>query len=155
MLWLRGSNGTSSLRERKLRSLASQSSGELDVLRLNGDALGMDGTKVGILEEGDEVGLDGFLKSADGGRLETEVRLEVLGDFTNKTLKWKLSDEELCRLLVATDLTESNSSWLISVGLLDTSSGGCGLASCLRGELLARGLATSGFAGSLLGTSHF
>lgn len=50
---------------------------------MDGDTLGVDGAKVGVLEERDEVRLDGFLKSADGGGLEAQVGLEVLGDFTN------------------------------------------------------------------------
>jgi len=112
---------------------------------LDGDALGVDGAKVGVLEQADEVCLNGFLESTDGGRLESEVRLEVLCDFTNQTLEGELSDEELGRLLVTTNLTESDGSWLVSVGLLDTSGRWCGLASCLGGELLTRCLATGGF----------
>jgi hypothetical protein len=77
--------------------------------------------------------------------LEAEVRLEVLGDFTDETLEWEFADKELSRLLVATDLTESNGTRLIAMGLLDTAGRGSGLASGLGGELLARGLATSGF----------
>ncbi len=50
---------------------------------LNGDTLGVDGAQVGVLKEGDEVRLDRLLESADGRRLEAEVGLEVLGDFTN------------------------------------------------------------------------
>jgi len=88
---------------------------------LDGDTLGVDGAQVGVLEEGDEVSLNGLLKSTNGGRLEAEVGLEVLGDLTDETLEGELSDEELGRLLVTTDLTESDSSWLVSVGLLDTS----------------------------------
>ena len=68
----------------------------------------MDGAQVGVLEEGDEVSLDRLLESANGGALEAEVRLEVLGDFTDQTLEGQLADEELGRLLVATDLTESD-----------------------------------------------
>ena len=34
--------------------------------------------------------------------------LEVLSDLTNETLEGELADEELGRLLVATDLTESD-----------------------------------------------
>ena len=64
---------------------------------------------------------NGLLKSTNGGRLESEVGLEVLGDLTNQTLEWELSDEELSGFLVTTDLTESDGSWLVSVGLLDTS----------------------------------
>lgn len=43
----------------------------------------MDGAEVGVLEEGDEVRLDGLLESTDGRRLEAEIRLEVLGDLTD------------------------------------------------------------------------
>ena len=68
----------------------------------------MDGAEVGVLEERDEVGLDGLLESADGGALEAEVALEVLCNLTNQTLERELADEELSRLLVATDLTESD-----------------------------------------------
>lgn len=51
--------------------------------RLDSDTLGVDGAQVGVLEEGDEVGLDRLLQGADGGRLEAEVGLEVLGDLTD------------------------------------------------------------------------
>jgi len=105
-----------------LRTLTTEATSQLDVLRLDGDTLGVDGAQVGILEEGHEVGLDGLLESTDGGRLEAEIGLEVLCDFTDETLERKLADEELSRLLVTTNLTESDSSWLVSVGLLDTSS---------------------------------
>jgi len=80
----------------------------LDVLGLDGDTLGVDGAQVGVLEEGDEVRLDGLLQSTDGGRLEAEVGLEVLGDLTDQTLEGELADEQLSGLLVATDLTESD-----------------------------------------------
>ena len=80
----------------------------------------MDGAEVGVLEERDEVSLNGLLESADGRRLEAEVRLEVLGDLTNQTLEGELADEELGRLLVATDLTESDGTGLVAVRLLDT-----------------------------------
>lgn len=43
----------------------------------------MDGAEVGVLEEGDEVGLDRLLEGADGRGLEAEVALEVLSDFTD------------------------------------------------------------------------
>ena len=80
----------------------------------------MDGAEVGVLKEGDEVSLNGLLKSADGGGLEAKIRLEVLGDLTNKTLERQLADEKLGRLLVATDLTESDGTRLVAVRLLDT-----------------------------------
>ena len=71
----------------------------------------MDGAQVGVLEERDEVGLNGLLESTDGRGLETEIGLEVLGDLTDQTLEGELPDQELSGLLVATDLTESDSTW--------------------------------------------
>jgi hypothetical protein len=140
--------------EVNLRALTTETAGKLDVLGLDGDTLGVDGAQVGVLEEGDEVGLDGLLKSTDGGRLEAEVRLEVLSNFTNKTLEGQLADQELSGLLVATDLTESDGTGLVAVRLLDTSGGGSGLTGSLGGELLTGSLATSGLTGSLLSAGH-
>lgn len=92
----------------RLRTLTTEAAGKLDVLGLDGDTLGVDGAEVGVFEERDEVGLDGLLESADGRALEAQVGLEVLGDFTDQTLEGELADQELGRLLVATDLTESD-----------------------------------------------
>ena len=50
---------------------------------MDGDTLGVDGAQVGVLEQGDEVRLDGLLQSTNGGGLEAEIGLEVLGDLTN------------------------------------------------------------------------
>lgn len=55
----------------------------------------MDGAQVGVLEKRDEVGLNGLLESTDGGGLETEVGLEVLVDFTDRTLEGGLADQKL------------------------------------------------------------
>jgi hypothetical protein len=68
----------------------------LQVLWLDGDSLGVDGGQVGVLEEGDEVSLGSLLEGHDGGRLESKISLEILGDFSDKTLEGELSDEELC-----------------------------------------------------------
>ena len=54
-----------------------------EILRLDGDTLSVDGGQVGVLEEGDEVSLNGLLESADGRGLEAKVALEVLGDLTD------------------------------------------------------------------------
>lgn len=96
------------LREKRhrLRALATEAARKLDVLALDGDTLGVDGAEVGVLEERDEVRLNGLLEGADSRALEAEVALEVLGDLTDKTLERQLADKELSRLLVATDLTE-------------------------------------------------
>lgn len=71
----------------------------------------MDGAQVGVLEERDEVSLNGLLESTDGRGLEAEIGLEILGDLTDQTLEGELADQELGGLLVATDLTESDGTW--------------------------------------------
>ena len=71
----------------------------------------MDGAQVGVLKEGDEVSLDGLLERTDGRRLEAEVRLEVLRDLADQALEGQLADQQLRRLLVTTDFTESDGSW--------------------------------------------
>ena len=134
---------------------ATVSAGLLDVLGLVCHTLGVDGGQVGVLEETDQVCLAGLLKGHDGRALEAEISLEVLSDFTYKTLEWQLADEKLGGLLVTTDLTESDGSWPVSVGLLDTSGGWGTLASCLGGELLARSLSSGRFTSGLFCSCHF
>lgn len=73
---------------------------------------------------------------------------------TYKTLERQLADEELGRLLVATDLTERDGSRAEAVRLLDAGARGRGLARRLGGNVLARRFAASRFTSSLLGTSH-
>jgi len=122
---------------------------------LDGDTLGVDGSQVGILEEGDEVSLGSLLESEDGRRLEAEIGLVVLSNLTNETLEGELADEQLGGLLITTDFTESDRSGPETMGLLDTSRDGDGsLASSLGSELLTRSLSTSRFTSGLLGTSH-
>ena len=51
-----------------------------------------------------------------------EAYLEVLGDFTDEPLEGQLPDEELGRLLVLSDLAESDGSGPEAMGLLDAAS---------------------------------
>ena len=97
----------------------------------------MDGAEVGVLEEGDEVRLGGLLESDDGGSLESEVVLEILGDLADKALEGQLADEELGGLLVSADLAEGDGSRAVSVRLLDSSGCRRALSGGLGGELLA------------------
>ena len=137
-----------------LGTLSTDAAGKLDVLGHDGDTLGVDGAQVGVLKETNQVSLRGLLEGHDGRGLEAEISLEVLGNFSDKALEGQLADEKLSGLLVTTDLTESNSTRAVTVGLLYTSGGRGRLASCLGGKLLPWGRATSGFASSLLGTGH-
>ena len=60
---------------RHLGALAADAAGELDVLGHDGDALGVDGAEVGVLEKADQVRLGCLLQGQDGRGLEAEVRL--------------------------------------------------------------------------------
>ena len=137
-----------------LGTFTTDTSGQLDVLGHDGDTLGMDRAQVGVLKKTNQVGLAGFLQSHNGRALESQVSLEILGNFPDQPLEGQFPDEQLSALLVTSDLSQSNGSRPVPVGLLDTSCGRGGLASCLGGELLAWGLASGGLAGGLLGTSH-
>ena len=137
-----------------LSTFSTDAASELDVLGHDGNPLGVDGAQVGVLEKSYQVSFRGFLKGHDGRGLETEVGLEVLGDFTDQTLERELPDEELSALLVTTDFTESNGTRPISVGFLYSSSSRSRFTSSLGGELLPGGLASGGLTGGLLSTSH-
>ena len=138
----------------RLSSFSSDTTSQLDVLGHDGDSLGVDGTEVGVFEQTNEVSLGSLLKSHDGGRLESQVGLEVLGDFSDETLEGQLTDEQLRRLLVTSDLAESNGSWTVTMWLLDSSGCWSRLAGSLGGQLLAGSLSSGGFTSGLLGTSH-
>jgi hypothetical protein len=138
-----------------LRAFAADTTSKLNILRHDSDTLGVDGAKVGILEQTNQVSLSSFLEGQNGGSLETKIGLEVLGNLTDKSLERELADEQVGGLLVATDLTESDGSRTVSVGLLDSSSGRGTLTSGLGGELLTRSLSSGGLACGLLGAGHF
>ena len=78
-----------------LSTFSTDTAGKLDVLGHDGHTLGVDGAQVGVLEETDQVSLAGLLQSHDGGALEAQIGLEVLGDLTDETLEGELADEEL------------------------------------------------------------
>lgn len=73
----------------------------------------------------------------DGGR---EAYLEVLRNFTNKPLEGQLADEELGRLLVPTDLAESDGTRPEAVRLLHTTSSGLKDTSIYWRTMTSRGL---------------
>ena len=64
-----------------------------------------------------------------------ETNLEVLSDFTNETLEGELADEELGRLLVPTNFTESDGTRPEAVRLLHTT--GCSLRKMSMNDELA------------------
>ena len=140
--------------KKRLSPLATDPPGQLDILGHDSHPLGVDGAQVGVLEQANQVGLAGLLQSHDGGALEPQVSLEVLGNLPDQTLEGQLADEELGGLLVPPDLPEGDGTGSVPVGLLHASGGGGALSGGLGGQLLPRGLASGGLTGSLLGTSH-
>ena len=114
----------------------------------------MDGAEVGVFEESNHVGLGGFLESEDGRALESQVILELRGNFSDKSLEGKFPDEELSALLESSDFPEGNGSGSESVGLLDSTGLGGGLLSLFVSNVLSGGLSTSVLSSSLFCTSH-
>ena len=115
----------------ELGTLSTDTASKLDVLWHDGDPLSVDCAQVGVLKETNQVGL---LEGHDGGALEPEVSLEILGNLTDQALDGQLADEELSRLLVAPDLTEGDCAWPVPVGLLDSAIGRGRLAGSLGGH---------------------
>ena len=116
----------------------------------------MDGAKVGVFEETDEVGLGGFLEGKEGGGLESDISLAVVGDVLDDSLERKLSDQKIGGLLVLSDLSESDGTWSVSVWLLDTSGNWGALSGGLAGDVLSWSLNSGGAlsSGSLC-SGHF
>ena len=128
----------------------------MHILGHDGDSLGVDGAEVGVLEESDHVSLSGLLESEDGGGLESQVSLEIVGDLSNESLERKLSNEELSRLLESSDLSEGDGTRLESVGSLHAGSGNGGLGSLgLVGNRLSGGLGGGSLSSGMLGSSLF
>ena len=137
--------------------LAADAPSKLNVLRHDGDSLGVDCAQVRVFKQADHVALRCFLNRQDGLRLEAQVRLHLLSNLTDKPLEGQLAEQELSRLLELANLAEGNSAWSEPVRLLDTALGlygGC-LARSLVGQLLPRCLRARVLAGGLLGACHF
>ena len=138
----------------RLSTLATDSSGQLDVFRHDGDSLGVDGAQVRVFEKTDQVCLASLLQGHDGRALEAQVGLEVLCDFTDQALEGQLADEQLGALLVTTDLTKSDGAGPVAMRLLHSTGSRCAFAGGLGRQLLPRGLATGRLTSCLLGTRH-
>ena len=138
-----------------LSPLTTDAAGQLNVFWHDSHTFSVDGTKVGVLEQSDEVGLAGLLESHDGGALESKVSFEVLSNLTDQSLEGKFPQQELGRFLVSTDFSEGHCSRPVSVRFLDTSGGGSALTGGFGCQLLSGSFSSSGFTGGLLGTSHF
>merc|ERR1719309_268897 len=137
-----------------LSTLSTDTTRQLDVLWHDGHTLRVDGAQIGVLEQTDQVGLTSLLQSPNGGTLEPQICLEILGNLPHQPLEWQLPYQQLSGLLVSPNLPESHSSRPIPVGLLDTSGSWRRLTSSLRSKLLPRSLSSGGLASGLLSSSH-
>ena len=114
----------------------------MDILRHDGDSLGVDRAQVGVFEQANQVRFGRFLQGQDRGGLESQVSLEILGDFSDQSLERQLSDEQFRGLLVLADFSQRDGTRAVSVRLLDATSRRRGFARGLGRELLSRGFAT-------------
>ena len=130
------------LSEVHLCSFSADSAGQLNVLWHNSDTLGVDRAQVGVFKQTDKVSLASFLKGHNSRALETQICLEILSDFSHKTLEGQLADQQLGGFLVTTDLTKSHCTRSVTMGLLDSTGGRGALSSCLCGELFAWSFST-------------
>jgi hypothetical protein len=89
----------------ELGTLSTNTTGKLNILGHDSHTLCMDSTQVGILKESDKISLSSLLKSKYSGRLETKISLEVLCNLTDKTLEGSLTDKEISRLLILSNLS--------------------------------------------------
>ena len=123
-----------------LRTLPTQPPCKSKILWLDSNTLGMDSSKIGIFKQRDKVSLCSLLQRHHSRRLETQVslyntasayessqiqratNLEVLRNFTHKTLEGQLPNKQLGRLLVTTNFTKSDCSRTESMRLLYTTS---------------------------------
>jgi hypothetical protein len=147
-------NGRIGGEESKLGTFTADTTSQLDILWHDGHSLGVDGAQVGVFEKTHQVGLAGFLQSHDGGALETQVGLEVLGDLTDQTLEGQFADQQFRALLVPTDFTEGDCSWTVTMWFLHSAGSRCALTGGFGGQLFSRSLASCRFTGCLLGTCH-
>lgn len=95
-----------------------------------------------------------YLQSPNSCTLESQVGLEVLSNFSYKTLERQFSDEQLCGFLVPSDFSESDCSWPVPMGLLYTTSGGSTLTCSLCSKLFTRSFSSCTFTSCLLCTCH-
>ena len=114
-----------------LKPLSTDALGKLDVLGHDCHTLGMDGTQVCVFKQPNKLGFRSLLHCKNRRSLETGVAFKVHDDLADKALERMPADEEIGRLLIATNLTKSYSAGTVAMGLLDTAGGGGGLAGSL------------------------
>ena len=95
-----------------VHAVTADAPSQVHVLFLHCDALGMDGTQVGVLEQPDDVRFAGFLEGLERLRLESQLVVHVDSDIPDQSLEWGPGKEHINGLLVALDLPQSDRSRL-------------------------------------------
>ena len=72
--------------------------------------------------------LSGFLQGANGGGLEAQIGLKVLGNFSHQALEGQLADKEVGALLKAANFSKSDGARAVTMWLLHTARCGGTLA---------------------------
>lgn len=86
--------------------------------------------------------------------MEPEFFFVILGDLADEALEGELADEQIGRLLILADLTESDGTGPVAVWLLNTTGTRSILTGHFGGEQFAGSFPTRGFARGLLGSGH-
>ncbi len=81
------------MKQLDLSALSSNAAGQLNVFGHEGDPLGVDGAQVGVLKQTDQISLASLLQGHDSRALETQIRLEVLSDFSHQMLEGQFANQ--------------------------------------------------------------
>jgi hypothetical protein len=95
------------------------------------------------------------LQGQDGRALESQFGLEFMGDFSDESLEWQFSDQQIGGFLIFSDFSQGDGSWSESVWLFDATGGWCAFSGGFGCQLFSWGFSSSGFSGSLFGSGHF
>ena len=137
-----------------LSSLSPYPASQLDVSGHDGYSLSVDGTQITIFKQTHQVRFASLLQRADGGTLELQVGLEILGDLPHQPLERQFPDQKLGGFLVTTDFSKRNSPGPVAMRFLHPTGTGGAFPGCFCDQLLAGRFPTGWLTGSLLGSSH-
>ncbi len=74
-------------------SFTSDPPGEVEILAHGSDPTSVKSTEIDVLEETNDVGLSGFLEAVEGRGLEPELGVQLVGDFSYKSLERELPQQ--------------------------------------------------------------
>ena len=115
----------------------------------------MDAAKIGIFEKSNKVRFGCFLKSNQGGCLESKFGVKFMCNFSNKSLEWQLSKKKGSALLVSLDFSESNCTRSPPSLFLNSTSCWCSLSCSFLGKGFLGSFTTGCFSCGLFGSGHF